>query len=463
MDTQNRYETRRALSSRRALLARGAVVAPATLLGSACAVGGTPPTVRPAELTGTFDFFVQNFAPTVAIHEASIAGFKEIAPNAKLNLGQVAFGDMAAKATAVAAAGSGADGIHTYSDMWRGTDAATVMLPLTPLLMSRKEAEKLAVPTMLDSVWSKKKEVYLIPQAVGVNGSHYQYNERLLQAKGVDPKRLTTLDSVVEAAVKLTERSGQDVTHAGLLPTEGTTAVYSWILDQGGKFYDEKTNKWSWQTAEAERAFRYLLDLYDRHRVAWRTAPAGTTSAMGQGLASAQLQGPYGISGFRVSHPDVRIVDQPLPGFVNGKAPNYYLVGFSGMALSAALKPDSPAAKIGAAYYKFLYTAENRIKTQANEYSGAILNYDVYSSPDFKKTKFAELRTEFVEKVIKRMVLPAPAASPGVGPQWTKVLAGEIAIPQMLAELQQVHQTAEDVALRGRGSGGKTDPSLRSE
>src|SRR5688572_12052756 len=223
MDTQTSTSL-----SRRSLLARAAVVAPATLLGTACAVGGTPPAQRPTELTGTFDFFVQNFAPTVAIHEQSIAGFKEVAPNAKLTLTQVGFGEMAAKAKAVAAAGSGADGIHTYSDMWRGTDASTVMLPLTPQLMSRKDAEKICVPTLLDSVWSRKKEVFLLPQAVGVNGSHYQYNERLLQAAGIDPKRLTTLDTVVEAAVKLTRHEGQDVTHAGLLPTEGTTAVYSW-------------------------------------------------------------------------------------------------------------------------------------------------------------------------------------------------------------------------------------------
>jgi len=429
-------------------------VAPAAVLGgalsAACSAGGNAPPRNPSELTGTFDFFVQNFAPTVAIHERSVEDFKQVAPQAKLTLSSVGFGDMAAKATAVAAAGSGADGIHTYSDFWRGVDASTVMLPLTPQLLSRKEAEKIAVPTMLDSVWSKKKEVYLIPQAVGVNGSHYQYNAQQLEAGGIDPKRLTTMDSIIEASVKLSRRAGVDVTHAGLLPTEGTTAVYSWIVDQGGKFYDEKTNKWSWQTGEAERAFRALLDLYDRHRVAWRTAPPGTTSAMGQGLASAQMVGPYSISGLWVSNPDVKILDQPMPGFVNGKAPNYYLVGFSGMALSSALKPDSPSAKIGAAYYKFVYSAEQRIKTQANEYSGAILNYDVYSHPDFKKTKFAELRTDFPEKVIKRMFLPAPAASPGVAAQWTKVLNGELGIPAMLAELQQVHQSAEDEALRAR-------------
>ena len=437
--------------TRRRVLVRAAAGAAATLLGSACAAGGTAPPQRPAELTGTFDFFVQNFAPSVAIHEQSIAGFKEVAPQARLNLSSVAFNEMAAKATAVAAAGAGADGVHTYSDFWRGVDASTVMLPLTPQLMSRKEVEKLAVPTLLDSVWSRKREVYLIPQAVGVNGSHYQYNVQHLEAAGIDPRRLTTLESIVEASVKLTRRTGSEVTQAGLLPTEGTTAVYNWILDQGGKFYDEKTTKWSWQTAEAERAFRALLDLYDRHQVAWRTAPSGTTNAMGQGTASAQVVGPYSISGLWVSHPDVKIVDQPMPAFVNGKQPSYYLVGFSGMALSSALKPDSPAARIGAAYYKFLYTAENRIKTQANEYSGAILNDDVYTHPGFKTTKFAPLRQDFVEKVIKRTVLPGPAASPGVGAQWTKVLQGQLGIPAALAELQQVHQTAEDEALRSRG------------
>lgn len=419
---------------------------------SACAPGAGAPPQRPAELTGTFEFFVQNFAPTVAIHEQSIAGFKEVAPNAKLTMTTVPFNEMAAKATTVAAAGSGADGVHTYSDFWRAVDASSVFLPLTPHLMSRKEAEQIAVPTLLDSLWSRKKEIYLIPQAVGVNGSHYLYNVQHLEAAGVDPKRLTTIETVVEAAVKLARREGQDVTRAGLLPTQGTTAVYNWILDQGGKFYDERTNKWSWQTAEAERAFQFLLDLYDRHRVAWRTAPPGTTSAMGQGLASAELIGPYALSGLWVSHPDVKLLDQPMPAFVAGRQPSYYLVGFSGMALSAALRPDDMAAKIGAAYYKYLYTAENRIRTQANEYSGAVLNYNVYTHPEFKNTRFGSARQDFVEKVIKRMVLPNPAASPGVGPQWTKVLTGQLGIKAALAELQQVHQTAEDEALRTRGA-----------
>jgi hypothetical protein len=195
---------------------------------------------------------------------------------------------------------------------------------------------------------------------------------------------------------------------------------------------------------------------FSRRALLARTAAVAPATLLGTACATggsppAQIVGPYSISGLWISHPDVKLFDQPMPAFVDGRQPNYYLVGFSGMALSAALKPDSPAAKIGAAYYKFVYSAEQRIKTQANEYSGAILNDDVYTHPDFKTTKFAPVRQDFVETVIKRTVLPAPAASPGVGPQWTKVLNGEYGIPAMLAELQQVHQVAEDESLRGRG------------
>jgi hypothetical protein len=122
------------------------------------------------------------------------------------------------------------------------------------------------------------------------------------------------------------------------------------------------------------------------------------------------------------------------------------------MSLTAALRPDDVKAKIGVAYMKLLFSEENRMRTQANDYSGAILNYKLYTDPKFKETKFGAIRgVEFVEKVIKRMVIMSPAASPGPGPQWTKVLNGELSIKAALAEAQQVHQTAEDEALRSRG------------
>jgi ABC-type glycerol-3-phosphate transport system substrate-binding protein len=425
------------------------------LLGPACAAGGGQAPQRPGELSGTIDVMIQNNGPIISIHEQSIASFKAIAPNATVTYSTVPFGEMATKTSATAAAGAGPEVQQTYSQFWRGLDAATVFLPLTPQLMSRKEAEELAVPSLLDSVWSKKREVYLIPLQVGVNGSFLQYNAAHLSAAGIDPRRLATLDDIVQAATRLVVRDGQDITRAGLLPTEGTTCLWNWILDQGGRFYDEGTNKWSWQTVEAERAFQWLLDLYDKHRVAWRTAPAGTSNGIGQGTAAAQLVGPYSISTIWQSYPDMSgtVLDQPLPAFVPGRPPHYYLDGIHCLTLSAALKPDDPRARIGAAYLKLLFSAENRMRTQANDYSGAILNYKLYADPKFKETRFGAIRgSEFVDKVIKRTVILNPAASPGPGPQWTKVLNGQLSIKAALAELQQVHQTAEDEALRSRGA-----------
>jgi ABC-type glycerol-3-phosphate transport system substrate-binding protein len=436
--------------------ARAATAASAVgFLGPACAMGGGQVPQKPGELSGTVDMMIQNNGPIISIHEQTIASFKAVAPNVTINYTTGSTADLVTKARATVAAGAGPELQQAYSQSWRAIDAATIFLPLTPQLMTRKEAESLAVPTLLDTVWSKKREVFLIPLQVGVNGSFFQYNAAYLNAAGLDPKKLATLDDVAQAATKLVVRDGQELTRAGLLPAEGTTCIWNWILDQGGKFYDEKTTKWSWETLEAERAFQWLLDLYDRFRVAWRTAPPGTTNAMGQGTAAAQLVGPYSISTLWQAFPDMsgKILDQPLPAFVPGKQPNYYLDGLNCMSLTAALRPDDVKAKIGVAYMRLLFSEENRMRTQANDYSGAILNYKLYTDPKFKETKFGAIRgAEFVEKVIKRTVTLNPAASPGPGPQWTKVLNGQLSIKAALAELQQVHQNAEDEALRSRGA-----------
>jgi ABC-type glycerol-3-phosphate transport system substrate-binding protein len=439
------------LTRRRTVLASIPATALGAVLGAGCTPGGSAPPQKPADLSGTFDLMIQNFGPTISMIEQTIAAFKAVAPRAQVTYAAVGFGEMATNARTYAAAGSGPAGIQTYNSFWRGIDAATIFMPLTPQLMRRHEIEQVAAPHLLDTMWSKKREVFLIPQAVGVNGSHFQYNAALLGNAGIDPKRLTTLDAIVEAATKLVVREGQEITRAGLLPTEATACIHNWIIDQGGKFYDEKTQKWTWQTVEAERAMRWLLDLYDKHQVAWRTAPAGSRSPMGEGRSAAQLVGAYSLSGLWQSHPDTQILDQPLPAFVAGRQPNYYLNEISGTSLGGYLKPDDAAARIGAAFYTFLYAAENRIKVQANEYSGAILNPQVYADPRFKETRFGPQRTEFAEKVIKRTTMLLPAATPGIGDQWTKVVKGELSISAALAEAQHLHQNAEEEALRSRG------------
>lgn len=224
-----------------------------------------------------------------------------------------------------------------------------------------------------------------------------------------------------------------------------------WIIDQGGKFYDEKTYKWTWQTTEAERAFQWILDLYDKHNVAWRKQPDGIKDAMGEARAATIVHGAYALSNYVKNYPDVRLVDQPMPAFAAGKTPNYYEHEIAGYALSALLKPDDPKAKIGAAFFRDLLTPSGA-RALANEYSGAILSKNVYADPTFKDTTFGPVRAKLPEQIISKMVLMTMAAPPGdFGAHVTKVVNGELSIKAALQDMQQTYTTKEEEARRNMG------------
>jgi ABC-type glycerol-3-phosphate transport system substrate-binding protein len=223
-----------------------------------------------------------------------------------------------------------------------------------------------------------------------------------------------------------------------------------WIIDQGGKFYDEKTFKWTWQTAEAERALQWLLDLYDKHGVSWKQAPGDVKDGLGQQRAAMKIDGAYSISGYATSYPDVfpKLMDQPMPAFVAGKTPNYYEHEYSGYALSALLKPDDMKAKVGAAFYKELLSADSLI-ARANEYSGAILVKGVYTDPRFKDTKFGPIRAKLPEQVISKMIFMTMAVRPETfQAQIDGIIAGKQSIKAALADAQQQFQNQEDEARR---------------
>jgi ABC-type glycerol-3-phosphate transport system substrate-binding protein len=443
------------MTRRRALGGLAGATAPAAaLLIGACGQGAPSPgsaaSGRSGDMTGTFTFSVQNFQPTINIIERAIPVFQQQHPGVSIKYTPVAFSEMATKVAQEVAAGSGHDGFHTYTGFWRGTDAANVMLPLTPVLFKKAELEQMFFSNVLGAVWSKRPETYIMPFAVGVNGSMLLWNNELTQRDGVDPKSFTTLDQIAQGAVKLTRKAGADWQQAGLLPSATTNLIMRWIIDQGGTFYDEKTFKWTWQTTQAERAFQWILDLYDKHGVAWKQAqaPAEVKDALGEQRTASMIHGAYAISGYATSHKDTypKLADQPLPGFVPGKAPNYYEHEYSGYALSSLLKTDDMRARVGAAFYRELLSADSLI-ARANEYSGAILAKAVYADPRFKDTTFGPIRAKLPEQVISRMQFMTMAVRPEeAGTYLNKVVAGETSLKSALAEMQQFFQTREDEA-----------------
>ncbi len=452
----DRWLTRRGVLARLVAASTGASLAGALVAcsrGASSSASGTG-AAGSGELAGEFTFFVQNFQPTINIIERAIPAFQQKHPGVKISYTPVAYGDMATKAAAEMAAGSGHDGFHTYTGFWRGKDAATVMLALTPVLFKRAELEQLFFPNVLiNAVWSRKPEVYVLPFAVGVNGSMLLWNTNLTAAAGVDPKSFGTLDQIVAGAAKLTRREGGEIAQAGLIPNFHTNLLMRWILDQGGKFYDEQTYKWTWQTPEAERALQYILDFYERFGVSWKKTPAGVKDALGEQRAAMIIAGAFSLSSYATGYPDLfpKLADQPLPAFVPGKTPNYYEHEYSGYALSALLKPDDMKARVGAAFYKELLSPDWLI-ARADEYSGAILAKAVYTDPRFRQTKFGEVRAKLPEQVISRLKFMTMAARPEEGQQFIdKVINGELSVKSALAEMQQYFQSKEDEARRAMG------------
>jgi ABC-type glycerol-3-phosphate transport system substrate-binding protein len=232
------------MTRRRALggLAGATVPASALLLG-ACAQGapsaGSAASGRSGDLTGTFTFSVQNFQPTINIIERAIPVFQQQHPGVSIKYTPVAFGEMATKVAQEIAAGSGHDGFHTYTGFWRGTDAANAMLPLTPVLFKKAELEQMFFPNVLGAVWSKRAETYIMPFAVGVNGSMLLWNNELTQRDGVDPKTFTTLDQIAQGAVKLTRKAGPDWPQAGRRAHTTANQIMRRIIAQGGALDDE--------------------------------------------------------------------------------------------------------------------------------------------------------------------------------------------------------------------------------
>jgi ABC-type glycerol-3-phosphate transport system substrate-binding protein len=435
--------------SRRHALRLAAVPA---VLAAACAPAAAPAGRGPAGLAGTFDLLSQaNFAVFDTVLERVRAIFQETNPGASVTFSLAPYAELPVKIKATAAAGAGPDGFFHYHRFWRGVNAATVMLPLTPQVFRRNELERLTFANLLNSVWARNNEVYFLPYIVGLGGTMLLHNESLLGNAGVNPRSLTTLDAIVAAASRLTERQGSTITRAGLLVTQHERYVYHWVLDQGGKFYDDKTHRWTWQTAEAERALQWIVDAYDKHQVMWRTAPSGIRDALGEGHAATMMGGAFRLSDYALQYPDVRIADLPLPSFVPGKPRNYYMPEIAGFSLSPVLEPDEPKAKLGAALLREFYSPEGALEL-ANRYSGALFVKGVYADPRFKDTRFGAARAYFPQEVIPRtVVIMDMAADPGIMPQINKVLAGELSVKAALAEMQQLHQAQDDEARRNMG------------
>jgi ABC-type glycerol-3-phosphate transport system substrate-binding protein len=393
----------------------------------------------------------QDWQPLNDTLKQAVTSFKAKQPQVTVTLVPVGYGDMATKVKTEMAAGTGPEVLHSYSDFWRAVDASAVFMPLTPELFSRDDLAKITFPTLLDSVPSKRKEVYLLPYADGLNGDALLYNPAMLTKLGIDPKGFTTIDDIIAAGAKLTVSQAGAITTEGIWFSDTSDPVRNWILDQGATFYDEQTHQWTWQTSAAEQAMQKVVDVY-KQGTSWVKTPDGVKQPLGEGRAAMEMgAGFYELSGDAKSYPHLELVDMPMPSFVPGKKPHYFQTAISGWALSALLKPGDEKTKAGVAFLQHLYTPEEAMSL-ATQYSGAIFIQGVYSSPAFKSSTFGPLRANLPDQIIANTLTLDMAVEPGFSSQMGKVIAGTMTIQAALADMQQQYSSKEAEARKQMAS-----------
>jgi len=394
----------------------------------------------------------QNFQPTIDALKHAVTTFKAKQPQVTVTIVPVDYGDMATKVKVEMAAGTGPEVVGSYSDFWRAVDASSVLLALTPELFSRDELQKIFFPSLLNSVPSTRKEVYLLPTSTGLNGDALLYNPALLTKAGIDPESLTTIDDIISAGAKLTVSQGGAITNEGIWFSDTSDPVRNWILDQGDTFYNEQNHQWTWQTNAAEQAMQKVVDVY-KQGTSWTKAPTGVKNPLGESRAAMEMgAGFYELSGDASSFPHLELADMPMPSFVPGKSPHYFQTAISGWALSALLKPGDEKTKMGAEFLRHIVSSEEAI-AKADVYSGAILIQGVYTSPAFKGTKFGPVRANLPDQVIAHTLTMDMAVEPGFSMQMNQVIAGTMSIQTALAEMQQVYSGKEEEARKQMAQG----------
>lgn len=270
---RSRVSIRRSL----AMLVAATVVAcggPAASGGPAETSGTTEPPASggPSQtaLSGKLTVWSLEFDPHVQGWKNVAEGYMTRNPDVTVVVepqgGQV---DMGAKYKAALASGSGGDvftvpGPDVYEMALAGN-----LVPLSPEVMTYDEAKKSLMPEYIlqapvdETLWAIG-----IPDPPGDAGLVVNVDQ-LTEAGLKVPARFASRDELLAYAEKLTTRSGDKLTRAGLGFQEANDGVFflSYIVDQGGTFWDNDAQRFTLQTPEAKAAMQFFVDLFDRDRV----------------------------------------------------------------------------------------------------------------------------------------------------------------------------------------------------
>jgi len=260
------------------------------------------------------------FEPHTNGWEAVAKIFTENNPDIKIKVEPQA--DIATKIKAALAAQSAPD-IFTP----RGEDIMEMVftksiLPFPEDILTVQEIKVRCWPEYYLQAPFDKVYAFGIPDPLGDAG--LVVNLDILKEVGLDkPDKFESMEQMLEYAQKLTKKDAQGkLDRAGLSAREYNNQVYFWdfIAEQGGKFYDNETGKFNYQTDEAKKALQFFYDIYYTYNVDSIDLPESMDALAQQLCAMAFMWGEY-MSFAKLTYPELNFGFVIKPPFFGAAEP----------------------------------------------------------------------------------------------------------------------------------------------
>jgi multiple sugar transport system substrate-binding protein len=197
-----------------------------------------------------------------------------------------------------------------------------------------------------------------IPDPLGDAG--VVVNLDLLSVAGLEaPDRFASMDQLLEYAQKLTIKDADgNMEQAGFSTREYNDQVYFWdfIAEQGGKFYDNESGLFNYNTPEGKKALQFFYDVYHTYNVDSIDFPESFDALVQQVAAMAFMWGEY-MSFSKMAYPDINYGFVLKPPFFGGTEPIMTHVDTWNVAVWSGSKNQDAAFK----FIKFMTTAEAQL------------------------------------------------------------------------------------------------------
>lgn len=277
---------------------------------------------------------------------------------------------------------------------------------------------------------------YLIP--LSMLGNLIAYSADDFKKAGLDPdKPPTTWEGVYDAAKKMTERKGGEITHAGLLmPTQpiGIQQTFASLLGSGGgEQISADGKKATFASPAGVQAVSYLTKLFDGSGAVAGDFGADYISAppaqqpLVTGDAAMTVQTPNVIQQMMDAKPDLDLRIMPAPKFENGQGGA--AVGGAGPGL--VINKDSAEKELAWKFISYMISPETsvtytegigavpvRASAAMSEYvkNSPVIQAFVEAVPTFKPNpnvpgwvQIRDMLSKYLEQAVSKKVAPEKA------------------------------------------------------